>query len=129
MGETLTITLPYPPAILHPNKRTRSYMHKAREVKRARGDAALVALAAMRTAGHAPPAFDGLAWIDAEWFHPQKRFSSHDDDNLTTWLKPSRDGLADAGVIADDQSFRMRHHRQHQDLNNPRVVLTITPID
>lgn len=101
-------------------------MHKAREVKRARGDATLSAMAEMSAAGLPRPLFNCLAWIDAEWFHPQKRFSPHDDDNLTSWLKPSRDGLADAGVVADDQSFRMRHHRQHKDLANPRVVLTIT---
>lgn len=111
--------IPIPPKVLHPNARTRNFRYRAAMAKKARGDAMAVALAAgLRIAGPVV--------MHATWYHRQRCFRRHDDDNLTAWLKASRDGIAEACGI-DDQLISMGSHTQDKDTRNPRVEIRFTP--
>ncbi len=111
------ITLPIPPKVLHPNARTRNHKYRAVMIKKARGEAmALTIASGIRVTGPAT--------LHASWYFNQRRFSRHDDDNLTAWLKASRDGIADALGI-DDKLLSMGTHTQDKDATNPRVEITI----
>lgn len=94
----LTIILPLPPEALHPNGRTRNYSYRAALIRKARGDAKLVA--SIATADRKPLI---RAWIDSTWYMPRRR----DEDGLIGWLKPYIDGLADAGVVVNDSGVTL----------------------
>lgn len=121
--DAITITLPLPDKILHPNGGSRHHpMKVARLVKNARGNAQLCTLSALGRK-------DAPAWqsarMSAEWYFDVSRLRKHDDDNLTGWLKPYRDGIADAGVVVNDSRLTMGAHEQFKDKSNPRVVITV----
>jgi hypothetical protein len=125
-GESVVIELPLPHNILHPNGGSRHHHAKvARLVKDARGNANLCALSALGR--RAAPAWES-ARLDAAWYFDVKRLRKHDDDNLTAWLKPYRDGLADAGLVPNDSRFVMGSHRQHKS-RLAGVVITVTAMD
>jgi len=123
---TIIIDLPYPAKELHPNGGTRHHRGKMQRLKKHHRKMAEIA-----TLG-AKGRRKGFPWakaiITAHWYHPQKRLSLHDDDNLTAWLKSYRDGVADAGVIANDRHAKMGEHYQDKDAANPRIVLTFTEV-
>ena len=101
----LTIDLPLPHEILHPNGRTRNHNYRAKLVKSARRTAELLAV---------------VEWWKSKWktckqaeytltfYLPRK----HDQDGLIAWVKPYLDGLADAGVIEIDSGFALKEVRQ-----------------
>jgi Holliday junction resolvase RusA-like endonuclease len=94
------ITLPHPPASLSPNGRPDRWT-KARDGKRVRRDAALVTRSAIweqDITSHPWPA----ARMDIHW-----RFAGTqpDSDNVVARCKSLRDGIADACLVANDQSI------------------------
>jgi len=117
---TLTVTIPLPPRFLSPNARAH-WRPKAACTKRYRRDAMIAAKAAM---GHAPPPLWKRATLQAAFHHKARRL--RDDDNAMGSLKAARDGLADAGVVIDDNGFTVLPPTFAVDKNDPRVVLTIT---
>lgn len=116
---SISITLPYPPKELHPNSRCH-WRARLGPKKSARSSAWALTLAA---GGARAGIESGI--IDAHWFHPQQRFSPHDDDNLTAWIKNSRDGIA-AGLGIDDKRIKMGEHTQAKDPSRPRVEIVVT---
>lgn len=94
----LTIDLPLPPEVIHPNGRTRSYHKRARLLKAARGWANMAARCVSA---------DGLPWdratVQAYFTLPRKR----DGDGLNAWLKPYLDGLQDAGIVQNDSGVTL----------------------
>lgn len=100
-GGTLSIRLPWPPAILSPNARPGHWAQRAIAVKAYRN---ACADAAWR-AGVRPITARPLAIRIA--FHPPTRIA-RDDDNCAARFKAGRDGIADAFGI-DDALFRPTH--------------------
>ena len=115
---SVTITLPYPPKVLHPNGRTKRPKYRRAAKRKWQSDCMAVAFAA------GLPRMEACR-LDARWFHPQRRFSPMDDDNLTAWLKYGRDAIAEV-MRMNDKAMTMGGHGQDKDLANPRVELTIT---
>lgn len=121
MPRTITITLPYPHKALSPNARVH-WAAKARAAKQARRDAMYAATAAMRQAGWKEPAT--AATLRPVFFC--RTAAKRDDDNFTAMLKPSRDGFADANLIANDSGFKSEPPEFRLDKSDPRVEVTIT---
>ena len=117
--ETVTITLRLPPKSLSPNSRShwRVRATATRNYRQVAACAAMVALGSFR------PRWTS-ATILAQFYHAQRR--TRDDDNLISSLKAARDGLVDAGLLADDVGLTTLPVQRHISRDNPRVVLTIT---
>lgn len=65
------------------------------------------------------------ATIRATFYLARKR----DDDGLIAWLKPFRDGLADAGIVRNDSAFTMLPIEQITGKTmNKRVILIISSV-
>lgn len=103
MTQTLLVKLPPPPGCLSPNKKGRAlhWAEKGRAVKRARLDAGLTAMVAIREQGVRVPFKQ--ATLQGRWWFAVKRY--RDDDNYNSWCKAYRDGLADAGIVKNDKDF------------------------
>ena len=101
MGKMLIVKLPMPAAVLSPNARPKHWGQRSRAAKKARSDAAFAATAAIREQGISIPFV--RAKVDPRWIFCVKR--KRDDDNLTGWCKAYRDGMADAGVVRNDNDF------------------------
>ena len=124
----LEITIPIPHKATHPNKRVH-WAVKAKHAKKQREDARMAALFAIRQGGgRYGNDFEPLnsASVKAVFYFRTKH--SRDRDNLGSWLKNSIDGIADAGVVANDRAFSSPETSYSHDKANPRVVITITPI-
>ena len=126
----ITITLPLPDRKLHPNGGRRwshNYITRLIRDHRFTGKiSALVAIAnaASSSAKAAPPRWK-KAVAGATFYFKTKRSTGQDDDNLIGWLKPYRDGIADAGVVLDDQGMRWIMIAQLVDKDDPRVVIAM----
>lgn len=118
----ITITLPLPPRTLSPNGRSH-WATKARAVKKYRADAKLAAVHAMNEAGLHPP-----MWERATAAITVYKRTAHkgDSDNITASLKAGFDGIADAGVIANDSGLTPLPPTVIKDANNPRVEIVLT---
>jgi Holliday junction resolvase RusA-like endonuclease len=118
MPNIIIINFPLPPRVLHHNGRTKRYGYLASVVKKARHDAGWIAKP------HAPSEPWTRATFHATFYFTAKR--KRDDDGLLDWVKPYRDALQDAGIIADDNGFTVLAPSvvvgKHQ---SPRVVLRI----
>jgi Holliday junction resolvase RusA-like endonuclease len=68
-------------------------------------------------------AWDG-AIVEAHFFF--RTAHKHDSDNLNASLKSARDGLADAGLVKDDNTIRNAESVVSVDKKDPRVELWIT---
>lgn len=113
----ITVTLPLPPEILHPNGRTRSHGYRASMVRKARGEARLIG----QQAANGAPLLK--AAIRSTWYMPRRR----DEDGLLAWLKPYIDGLCDAGLIKNDSGVTLLPPTQITGAagQERKVVLTI----
>jgi crossover junction endodeoxyribonuclease RusA len=118
--QRIVLTLPHPPASLSPNGRAH-WRRKAADAKQTRNDAYISCLIADADKGW-PAATMHIFW--------QFAGKQPDDDNVIARCKPIRDGIADAGLVADDGLIRVtgvtfeRVPRKDQG-----VVLTLTRED
>lgn len=94
--ETITLTLPLPPEVLHPNGRTKKHGYRAAMVRKTREESCWVAR--HRVLSTCP--WD-KASVQLVYYMPRRR----DEDGLIAWAKSSQDGIADAGIIANDSGF------------------------
>lgn len=113
---TVTVTLPLPAKCLSPNARVH-WAKKAKATKNARF-MAYIALAMPY-----PPRWE-RATLGMTFYWPTK--AAHDDDNAAASCKAYRDGIADAGIVANDRGISTLPPVMLHDKKNPRVVLTIT---
>jgi Holliday junction resolvase RusA-like endonuclease len=112
----MVIVLPLPPRELSPNARPH-WAAKARAVRQYRETAYLSALAECR----ARPL--RVARVTARfYFRTQRR---RDRDNLLASLKPAFDGIADAGVVANDAGMIHMPVEQYVDRIDPRVEIAV----
>jgi len=118
MSKPITITLPLPPKQLSPNARCH-YMSKANAVKKYRTMAFAESLKAQAPGCR----MWRYATVQATFYHKQAR--RRDADNSLSSLKAALDGLADAGVVADDHGFTHKPVLFKKDAANPRVEITV----
>jgi crossover junction endodeoxyribonuclease RusA len=100
-NQRLVITLPWPAATLSPNARPH-WAAKHRATQHARLAAKLFAMDAMRRQGWKGRVTNARASLT--FFH-RKDGRRRDGDNHLAMCKAYFDGVADAGVIADDSGF------------------------
>ena len=122
--EGLWITLPLPPAKLHPNSRGH-FMAKARHTKAYRLKAMLTADRAM--AGIMPPPLWSRALVQAHFYY-RGASRRRDRDNGNAWLKAAFDGIADAGVVPNDDAFIHMPPLLYARAAEPRVELHVVPM-
>jgi len=119
---SITITIPIPHRSLSPNARTH-WATKAKKVKAARTGATFLAKNQVIYKNQRwTNAISTVVWYAKTATHP-------DPDNALAMLKPYFDGLADAGVLANDRNLAHNPIRFEKDKANPRVELTITKIE
>ena len=97
MANSITIRLPHPPRILHPNARPH-YMAKAKATKTYRNTAKAAALEVSGGSQLWPAA---TVKIIATYKDARRR----DRDGILSSLKAAFDGLADAWVVMNDADF------------------------
>ncbi len=95
--DSITIDLPHPPAALKPNSRPH-WRAKARATRAYRNATLATALSVSRIGSKWPSA---SVRIIATYRDSRRR----DRDNILASLKAAFDGLADAGIVADDADF------------------------
>lgn len=98
----IIIERPHPPKVLHPNARAH-WRDKSAATKRYRADTKAVAMAIL---GYSRPPRWERANVQCT-FHFRRR-RNRDRDNLLGWMKAAFDGIADAGIVANDCG--MIHH-------------------
>ncbi len=113
------IVLPWPSGDLSPNARVH-WSRKAREAKKARSDARIIACVANWDIAQWP---DGHLHLWITFHAPTRRLP--DDDNMLARFKPQRDGIADALKI-DDRRFISHPFVSDQPRKGGQVVVRIT---
>lgn len=102
--QTLVVTIPLPPKVLHPNARPH-WRARARATRAYRRDCGLATKDAMNRAGRAASYPWGGARVQARFYfarRPRGQAGRHDRNNLNPWLKAAFDALQDAGLITND---------------------------
>ena len=120
---TLRLTLPLPAKALSPNARVH-WAHKARVVKEHREFAWAIAMLAI-SPGRKPKW--ERAEAEATFYWPTRH--RRDRDNAAASLKAYWDGIADAGVLADDAGLVHLPVRMEHDAANPRVEVIIRALE
>lgn len=118
---TLTVTLSLPPRELHPNHTVGSRggrMGKSTKTKAYRNLAHSCAKAALF--GATPPRWPAAVALATFYVKDRRR---RDRDNLLASLKAGFDGIADAGVVADDAG--LTHQPVRVFVNKDRQYVTI----
>lgn len=116
---TLNLTIPLPPSAVKPNARVH-WAKKARATKSYRRTAWAAAVATIK----GPPPRWLQARVQVTYY---SRTAIHPDpDNIIASLKAAFDGIADAGVIANDKGLWPERPVIRKDSKNARVELTIT---
>lgn len=124
--EVLIIVLPLPSGILSPNCTIGSFggrMMKANVIKKYR----ILAREAIEAEEVATAPWE-RAEMQATFYFACKR--RRDEDNAEGSLKAARDGIVDAGLLADDDSKHLTRQAPIFDIDkiHPRVMLEITRI-
>lgn len=117
--KSVTISLPLPHRILHPNGRTRAHKWRSVVIKKERGIAHSLAIAA---SANAKPRWK-RATMESRWYF--KTNARRDTDNLVAWAKAYIDGIADAGIVENDCGIVQLPPTIAVDKVNPRVEITI----
>lgn len=116
---SITITIPHPPRILSPNARAH-WRAKATATKQHRMQAWAASVAALKGL---PP-----HWLKARMsvtaYFKTRRWP--DPANLMASLKAAEDGIADAGIVANDRGLWPERPTFHTDKANHRIEITIT---
>jgi len=128
---TITITLPLPPRVLSPNSRAH-WAKVAKAKAKYRADARVMTIHAMymkRNHGKRTNIFRNLlnASEHTTFYFAQNR--RRDRDNFSAMLKAARDGIVDAGLLADDSGLVQHPVKFEIDKENPRVEMEIRKIE
>jgi hypothetical protein len=120
--QSVTITLPLPPAALKPNARPH-WAAKAKAVKQCRRIGRVAAIAAL--AGAPPPRWMRASVLIEAYFPTARHW---DPDNLVSSCKAYFDSFQDAGLVENDRELWPERPVIGKDKDNPRLVLTIREI-
>lgn len=118
------VVLPLPLKALSPNARCH-WAKKAKAAKQYRSYAAFASRCAMSFTGDAPRWESAVAKISFFW--PQQR--KRDRDNALASLKAAFDGIADAGIIANDAGLQHEIVTMAVNGERPRVEVVIEPVE
>ena len=121
MVSSLTLTLSLPSGVLSPNWRGH-WGKKSRAVKAARTEAHLEALNVLHELRVIKPLW-AQAQVQAVFHFRDVR--RRDRDNLLAMLKPTFDGIADAGIVGNDAGMIHMPVQVGMDKHRPRLVITI----
>lgn len=129
---TLKITVAIPDRALHPNGRA-YWAKKARATRFARYRAADAATMAMLDGGyvfHEKPKW-ARASVQATFYSRTRKGLEADEDGLVASLKPTMDGIADAGVVENDRGFTWMSPPVLREVDklNPRVEICIIKLE
>lgn len=120
MPDVLTVVVGTPSRVLNPNGRSH-WAVKAKANKRARTESWAAAQIAMYEAN------EKGGWVEAtcqvHWYARDNR--RRDKDNCLASLKPTFDGLVDAGLLKDDSALTHLPLVLMVDPRNPRVELIL----
>lgn len=123
-GDVLTVVLRIPDRDLHPNARVH-WGKKQRLTREARQRACIAAKDAIGShklfRGEAPWWERAEVWIT--FYFPDKR--RRDADGLLSWCKAYLDGIADAGVVANDSGLSFQPVGTEIDRETPCVRFLI----
>jgi Holliday junction resolvase RusA-like endonuclease len=124
---TITITTSLPHAVLNPNRQKRSGRFarwKAAEKNKAKGGAYLAAVVASKNTR--------LMWeratVQVTFYLRDRRGLDADQDNRIASIKGVMDGIAEAGIVANDRGLTWLPVRHEVDKVNPRLEITITEL-
>ena len=116
----ILVVLAIPPKALSPNARVHwAALAKAKRSYRRTAWALALEATACRRPQHA------RATVQATFYHRTAR--RRDGDNLLASLKAAFDGIAEAGIVANDSGMTHLPTIQRIDTRNPRVEITISP--
>lgn len=118
----ITITMPIPPSCLNPNTKSH-WGSKIAARSQQRSDASTYAGATFRGPG---PKWD-RAKLTVRWFAKDDH-RIPDIDNCIASIKGMIDGIADAGVLANDRGIEGIDVWRVVDKTRPRVELTVEKI-
>ncbi len=121
----LVISLPLPPRFVHPNGKAMTRggeMQKRRETKACRKNACEAALV---DSNWARPKWIRAAVAPTFYFKDKRR---RDGDGANASLKAYIDGIADAGIVANDSGITLLPPVFKCDKEKPRVVLSIVEL-
>ena len=121
----ITITLPLPPKVLHPNGRTRKYRYKAAATKAYRFDCGLAVVDAMNRARLTDCPWKCVMREARFFFRTVNPSHFHDPSNLNAWIKAADDALQDAGLIVDDRHLTPLPPVAIYGADGPRVELFV----
>ena len=121
----VTIEMPLPDAALSQNYHGH-WTRRHRAAKVARESAYLRALGS-RTFACPEPWPWPAATVDLTFYWPDKR--RRDKDNAVASMKAALDGIADAGLVVNDEHFQPGKVDFQVDKSNPRVVITMRKLD
>lgn len=118
----IVLVLPLPPKSLSPNERVNVFT-RARDARRVRGEAKLLARGALASRGMPAPRWE-RARVHYTWRH--NRGTLPDQDNLIARCKPVLDGLVDAGILADDRHVTVTATAER---GEPSLIVCVTGDD
>lgn len=118
---SITITIPLPPKECRPNGSHGHWAQKAKAKKAYRRKVHLITLEAI---GKGIPERWVKAKVNIKAYFKTARHL--DPDNLVASLKSALDGIADAGVVANDKGLWPERPEIYKDAKNPRIELTVT---
>lgn len=118
----IRIVLPLPPRVLWPNARPH-WAARARAVKAYRSRARVETLLAMHRARLDRPRWPAAVEQTSFYFHDRR---NRDRDNCLAAMKSAFDGIADAGLVANDHGLTHLPVRVDVDPARPRVEVVVT---
>lgn len=117
----VSISIPLPPPVLRANGSHCHWRRKHTAVKVCRGRAKLLALAALN--GQPAPRWPKAKAVVEAWFAAEV----WDPDNIVASLKSTFDGMADAGVVANDRDLWPDRPIRHPYAKKTGITITIFP--
>lgn len=124
---SVELSLPIPPKALWPNARPHRYAKAVavRDYRRMAWAYARDAVWRLDPVNHAPPMWEEAETRVVFYFKDAK---TRDRDNAAAALKAAWDGIADAGVVANDAGLIHFPPEMRIDKARPRVELTVEPL-
>jgi Holliday junction resolvase RusA-like endonuclease len=125
---TVTITVPLPHKCLQPNRQNRSARFarwKAAEKNKAKGGAYIAALHASKSSR---PMW-AQATVRATFYLKDRRGLNADQDNRIASMKGILDGIAEAGIVANDRGLTWLPVQHSVDGGNPRLEIIISHVE
>jgi Holliday junction resolvase RusA-like endonuclease len=117
------LVLPLPPKGCSPNDRPAHWSQQRRVMREYKHQ---VEMEARRIPASQRPGWERAETRAVFYFATNRR---RDEDNAAASLKAAWDGIAAAGIVANDAGLTHRRPELRVDPERPRVELTLTPLE